>query len=506
VFHNPDGTLQSSAITAAGAYSKPGTGIPASDLSQAVNNDLTAANTALQPSKTIPTSDLSGTYESPTVAKINGITITGTPTAGQAILMSSTPGTATWTNREFNVMAFGALGNGSHDDTAAINACMTAAAAVNGEVYLPPAPGGCYRTTGITVPGGVSRIFGSADLYRANGPSPTYPNGSVLAPLNSSTTVLMTIGVSGNGTVVNTNPHGLRVEGIGFYGVVPAGTAISGMWGVIVTDTSDVSFSYCRDLFCDPKSSVLGGGPSGGTATGGWLQVLSSASGNGFSENCRVLFGASYGAGTFIYTDGLSSGAGGSTDGRTIGCQLNSHYHGMQFGPTYAGTGGWAVLECHFSSSNALNHIYYGNTGTPWTLRIESSYFDVVGTYHILANVGRGLQLVGNYFRNETNVVAINFASTLSTTGRDPAALIVGNTFDLNKATGTTLGFVRFQGFTAANFATNGGGEYRSNMVHNHGSAMPSSWVGQFIGSDSAAIAATTTATLELAPGATLSA
>jgi hypothetical protein len=69
VSHNPDGTLQPSAVAATGA---------------------------LQSSATIPTSDLSGTYENPTVAKIQGITISGTPSSGQALIASSTTAAA-WT-------------------------------------------------------------------------------------------------------------------------------------------------------------------------------------------------------------------------------------------------------------------------------------------------------------------------------------------------------------------------------------------------------------------------
>lgn len=491
VSHNADGTLTQDAVSSAGAYIKPGTGIPSTDLSSSTQSSLSLANSSVQLG-----GDLGGTTTTPRVTAINGVTVSGTPAAGQGILATGST-TAQWTRREFNVMAFGAKGDGTTDDTTAINTCLTAAAAVNGEVYFPPASGGCYRTTGVTVPGNVSRIFGSADLYRAGGTSVAYLKGSVLGPLNSSVTALMTIGTNGNGTVVNSNPHGLRVEGIGFLGTLSGGSTVQGLWGAIVTDTSDVTFAYCRDLSCDPRSA---------TGAGGFVQFLSSASGNGFSENGRLLFCASYNSGTFLYVDGLSTGAGGSTDGRVIGCQLNSHYHGLQFGPVNAGTGGWAVLETHFSSTNAANHIYYGNAGTPWTLRVESCYFDVVNTNHILANTGRGLQVIGNYFRGgTTTTIAINFGAGLSTTGRDPAALIVGNTFDLNKST-TVTAFTRFQGFTAANFATNGGGEYRSNLIHNHGSAMPGSWVAPFIGSDNLAISSTTTATLELSAGATLSA
>ncbi|HSX28359.1 MAG TPA: glycoside hydrolase family 16 protein [Candidatus Saccharimonadales bacterium] len=46
--HNSDGSLKSSAVTAAGAYAKPGTGIPASDLDTASQTNLTLASSSVQ--------------------------------------------------------------------------------------------------------------------------------------------------------------------------------------------------------------------------------------------------------------------------------------------------------------------------------------------------------------------------------------------------------------------------------------------------------------------------
>ena len=64
----------------------------------------------------------------------------------------------------------------------------------------------------------------------------------------------------------------------------------------------------------------------------------------------------------------------------------------------------------------------------------------------------------------------------------------------------------QFNAFTAAEAASRGGGEYRNNLVHNHGAAMPASWAWQWIGSNGLAVASTTTATLDLAAGPVLSA
>ncbi|MDH6108461.1 hypothetical protein P3T36_003895 [Kitasatospora sp. MAP12-15] len=434
----------------------------------------------------------------------------GALTGGLGLLSASpaaaaTPAATTGTANIFDVTAYGAVGDGKTDDTQAIQSALNAAGAVKGSIVnFPPASGGCYRTTGVTVPGGVGGLLGRSDLYSANGPTVTTLTGSVLAPLNSTTTALLTIGTSGNGTVVDANPHGLTIDGLGFLGTTPGATAVPGLWGATIIDTSGVTLRNCRDLYCDAPG--FAGYPTGGTGTGGFVRFLSSGTANTFAVSGRVLYCSSYGAGTFVLADGLSTAypGGGSTDGQITGCQVNGHNHGVELGPTLAGAGGWVIMDCHFSSAEGASHVNYGLAGTPWTLRIEGCYFDLCRVVPVDCH-GHGIQVVGNYFRALSNTTAVYFGSGLATFGRDPAAVLTGNVLDLNGST-TVASFAHFDGFTAAEFAAHGGGQFTGNLVHNHGAAMPKSWIGPYEGSDKVAITNSTTATLELTQGPVLNA
>jgi hypothetical protein len=418
--------------------------------------------------------------------------------------LSASATAAAATTTVFDVTSYGAVGDGKTDDTTAIQKALDAAGAVAGStVQFPPASGGCYRVTGVTVPGGVGTLVGHSELYSANAPTAASVKGSVLAPYSTSTTSLLTIGTSGSGSVVNTNPHGLVVDGLGFLGTVAAGTAISGFWGATVIDTSAVTFRGCRDLYC--AAPAYEGYPTGASANGGFVRFLSSGTANYFSVNGRLEYCSSFGAGTFVLADGLSSTypGGGSTDGQLTGCQVNGHTHGVQLGAALAGAGGWLVTDTHFSSAEGSSHVSYGLAGNAWTLRVENCYFDLCNGAHLVCH-GRGLQAVGNYFRALTGTSAIYFGADLATYSRDPAAVLTGNVFDLNGST-TVTSFAHFAGLTSAEVAAHGGGEYRGNLVHNHGSAMPASWVGQYVGSNGTAVADTSTAHLDLVQGPVLS-
>src|SRR5438132_1119586 len=58
---------------------------------------------------------------------------------------------------ELNVRAYGATGNGVTDDTAAVQRAFNGAAAGGNAVYFPP---GTYLLRTVSIPNGISRIYG----------------------------------------------------------------------------------------------------------------------------------------------------------------------------------------------------------------------------------------------------------------------------------------------------------------------------------------------------------
>jgi hypothetical protein len=133
--------------------------------------------------------DLSGALPNLTVAKVNGISISGTPSSGQALIATNgstaawslVSGTLDWIN--VKSAPYNATGNGSTDDTTAIQSAITAA--TSGKTVYFPAGTYLINSGPISLTGPVRLIGQGTDGGATGGTTLTSSSGSAMFTTSS---------------------------------------------------------------------------------------------------------------------------------------------------------------------------------------------------------------------------------------------------------------------------------------------------------------------------------
>lgn len=191
------------------------------------------------------------------------------------------------------------------------------------------------------------------------------PMTSFLCPTpNFSGSSLLQLGVSGNGSLVSTNPHGINVFGIGFNGNDINGVQRANSL-VNQNDTAEVKYQ---------NSSFVNGVTYG-------TNIQSTVASNNGSVSPHFTDCDWNNSSTNLNADGL-----GSTDGYLTNCLVrNPTNANIQLGISNAGGGGWLINNTHLvgSGTQNANHIKTGTSAIPVLLG-GNTYLDTIGGTYIV--------------------------------------------------------------------------------------------------------------------------
>jgi hypothetical protein len=249
----------------------------------------------------------------------------------------------------FNVKDYGAAGDDSTADTAAIQAAITAAAVtasggLGATVFLPK---GTYRTTGITLPDNVQLRGAGQRASRIKG------IGAVTTLTIGTNCVVSDLQITGDATV---GGKGL------------AATAASNHWSVVdCWVTGCETGVYLTNTYIDTLTRVtVQSCTTGIRLTGSNVNAIYVM--NGEIKGC---------------TDGVYADTGASTNVTFYGVTIegNSGYGISQAGSPY----GWKVRDCYFEA-NTSGHIY--QTVQSRALTISGATFSGAAAFSIKLDAG----------------------------------------------------------------------------------------------------------------------
>jgi hypothetical protein len=404
-----------------------------------------------------------------------GVTVSGTPAEGQALIATSSSA-ATWeglfgTRPEM----FGTI-NGTSDG-AIINAAISA-------INAGSAPGPLVLTQGynieetITLLPGVN-IWGSGQGNRQNFQD-TF-TGAYIRPNSSfpSNTPLITIGATSTTlTEAAANPCGATLFGVNLSGLTAGSVNTSNCAGVLITDTADVHMINCFLADFDRP---------GGTGT--CVGLVSSVSGNGVGFTADAcIFSASW--------QGINGEGAGVTDLRIANCLFHSCTENLTLGTGASGGGGLTgsggggglqLTNSHFTYTGMPStgwHLSLGSQAGDFT--ISNNYFDQAGSaIPVQLATAKGI-LSNNHFLAASTSSANSLVKLSTSTSQE--LTFMGN--DLNTNGSGVFSFLQ----TTAHSGTPTGGVYLGNVVYT-GTGGDADLLGVLIDSSASPIGAASSAT-----------
>lgn len=277
------------------------------------------------------------------------------PTQGQELVAVS--GTATsWVTRDFNVQAFGAVGDGATDDTAAIQSAISAVGAGGGRVYFPPTTNGYFLNSGALTVSTANTILaggGAENTFLIIGSSFTGAEVIDITAYNCQVQDLSIHGASGT-TTSNPVANGIEVSGARRAKINRVQFNNINGWAIEVASTNASSTSNCLGT---QINQVFGQSCAGG------IHFLGNTT-QSFAMNCQATDVQFYGT-------GVTSGASANLDSMRVEDSWDVLLENCILW-TSSGTGSSLHIKGNSAASFNTNMDLLGPTAGPCVL-IENS-------------------------------------------------------------------------------------------------------------------------------------